>query len=152
MIKNYFEHKKVNVFFKKKNVHIGVFLFKKMVYTGTYMGSIIAKLLFTALAFFAAAYLVPGIEVLSFYTALILAVLWGIVNLLFKPILVLLTLPINFLTLGLFTLVINGFLFWFLGTFVRGFSVDGFLVAIIGAAVVVVVNWLGDLLIREIGS
>lgn len=116
------------------------------------MGRFIVSLLFTAVAFLVAAYLIPGIEVADFYTALILAVLWGLVNLLLKPILVVLTLPINVLTLGLFTLVINGFLFWFLGTFVRGFSVDGFFTAIVGAAVVVLVNWIGGLIIRNIGS
>ena len=104
----------------------------------------ILKLLITALALLLVAYLLPGVAVSSFYIALIVAVLLGLLNLIVKPILVVLTLPINILTLGLFMWVINGFLFWFVGTFVDGFSVDGFLTAIIGALIVSVFSWLGE--------
>jgi len=104
----------------------------------------IAKWLIVALAFLAAAYLVPGIHVASFYSALILAFLWGVVGLLLRPILILLTLPITLLTFGLFTLVINGFLFWFLSTFIKGFDVDGFLSAFFGAFIVSIITWVGN--------
>ena len=100
------------------------------------MMRIIVKWFIVALSLLLAAYLVPGIAVTSFYTALIVAVLLGVVNIVLKPILVVLTLPINLLTLGLFTFVINGFLFWFLSTIVKGFSVEGFLAALLGSLVV----------------
>ena len=82
------------------------------------MGVLIARFLVTTLAFLLAAELVPGIEVAGFYTALVLSFFWGFVGLTVRPLLLLLALPINFLTFGLFTFVINGFLFWFLSIFV----------------------------------
>ncbi len=114
------------------------------------MGVLVARFLITALAFLLAAELVPGIEVASFYTAIILAFFWGVIGLTIRPILFLLTLPINFLTFGLFTLVINGFLFWFLSTFVEGFTVDGFPSALMGAVVVSILAWLGGKLVSTI--
>ena len=110
---------------------------------------ILMKLLFTALALLLAAYLVPGISVASFYTALIVAVLLAVVNLIFKPILVLLTLPINILTLGLFTFAINALLFWFLSTVVKGFYVEGFMAAFIGALIVSVVSYVGSKILSD---
>lgn len=110
---------------------------------------IIAKWFISALAILLAAYLVPGIAVASFYTALIVAVLLGVANLILKPILVVLTLPISLITMGLFTLAINGFLFWFIGTIVKGFSVSGFMAAFLGALVVSVANYFGDKIIND---
>lgn len=86
-----------------------------------------------ALLFFIISQYVPGIDVESFYVALVLAIFWGIINVTLKPILIFLTLPITILTLGLFTFVINGFLFWFLSTFIKGFYVEGFFSAFLGA-------------------
>ncbi len=106
--------------------------------------TIIAKWFISALALLAAAYLIPGISVSSFYIALIVALFLGIVNAVIRPILVILTLPINIVTLGLFIFVINGFLFWFLSTFIAGFEVVGFGVAILGALVVSVFSYLGN--------
>ena len=105
---------------------------------------LIAKWLIVALSFLLAAYFVPGIFVESFYTALILAFVWGVVGLLLRPILILLTLPITIITFGLFTFVINALLFLFLQTFVKGFEVDGFLSAFWGALIVSTVTWLGN--------
>jgi len=104
----------------------------------------VARWLIVALALLLAAYLVPGITVASFYTALIVAVLLGILNLTVKPILLLLTLPITIVTFGLFALVINGVLLWFLGTFVKGFDVSGFVAALLGAFIITVVSWAGN--------
>ena len=112
---------------------------------------LIAKWLIVALTFLLAAYFVPGISVESFYTALILAFVWGIVGLLFRPVLILLTLPINLLTFGLFTLVINALLFMFLGTFVKGFAVDGFISAFLGALVVSLASWFGNKILSHLG-
>lgn len=105
---------------------------------------LLAKWLIVALSLLLTAYLLPGIQVASLYIALIVALFLGVVNVVLKPILVILTLPINILTLGLFTFVINGFLFWLLSTFIKGFEVDGLLVAILGAFVVSVLSLLGN--------
>lgn len=84
---------------------------------------------------------VPGIAVADLYTALIVAFLWGALLLFVKPVLTILTLPINLLTLGLFSLVINAFLFWFLASFVAGFTVAGFVPALIGSVILSLVSW-----------
>jgi len=87
-------------------------------------------------------YVVPGIAVESFWTALLVALVLGILNAIVRPILVILTLPITLLTLGLFTLVINGALFWLVSTVVKGFNVDGFWAAFLGAAVLWVFSFI----------
>ncbi len=111
------------------------------------MIQLIVKWFIVALSLLLAAYLVPGIAVTSFYTALIVAALLGVVNIILKPILVVLTLPINILTLGLFTFVINGLLFWLLSTIVKGFYVEGFLAALLGSLVVSAISYIsGELL------
>ena len=97
--------------------------------------------LVNALALMAVAYLLPGITVASFITALIAALVLGLVNAVIRPILVLLTLPATLLTLGLFIFVINGLLFWFVGSFVSGFGVAGFWWGVIGAIAYSVVSW-----------
>ena len=86
--------------------------------------------------------LVPGIIITSFYTALIVAVLWAVVSVTLKPILVILTLPINLISLGLFTFVLNALLFWFLSTFVAGFTVAGFIPALEGSFFLSLVGWV----------
>jgi len=112
---------------------------------------ILAKLLVTALALLAVAEIIPGIVVTGFYTALIVAVILGALNLIVRPILLFLTLPINIVTFGLFTFVINGFLFWFVSSFVEGFQTDGFWIAVLGALVVSAFSYIGDQIIEEIG-
>ena len=104
---------------------------------------LLIRLLINALAILLVAYLVPGVAVTGFYTALIVAVVLGLLNLVIKPLILLLTLPITILTLGLFTFVINALLFWFVGTVVKGFSVDGFVPAFLGALILTVVGWIG---------
>jgi len=89
--------------------------------------------LVNALSLLAVAYLLPSVSVESFYVAVITAFLLAVVNTVIRPVLVLITLPINILTLGLFTLVINGLLFWFVASFVEGFRVAGFWSALGGA-------------------
>jgi putative membrane protein len=104
--------------------------------------SFIVRLILSALAFLAVANLVPGITVASFWTALVLAVLWGIIGVTVKPIVLILTLPINILTLGIFTFILNGFFLWLLGGIVKGFEVHGFWVAVLGALVLSILNML----------
>jgi putative membrane protein len=96
------------------------------------------------------AYLVPGIAVSSFVTALIAALVLGLVNTIIRPILILLTLPATILTLGLFIFVINGLLFWFVGSFIQGFTVQGFWAGVVGAILYSIVSWLlSALLLHE---
>ena len=80
-------------------------------------------------------YLVPGVEVASFFTALVVAVVLAAVNAVIRPLVILLTLPINILTLGLFTLVINGLMFYLVSAIVKGFTVSNFWVAFFAALI-----------------
>ena len=95
-----------------------------------------------ALALLAVTYIVPGIHVAGFTSALIAAAVIGFVNMLIKPVLVLLTLPVTILTLGLFILVINGALFYGVGHFLQGFSVSTLGSGIIGAIVYSIISWI----------
>jgi len=97
--------------------------------------------LINAVALIAVAYLLPGITVSDFVTALIAALVLGLVNAVIRPVLVLLTLPVTLLTLGLFIFVINGLLFWFVGTFISGFVVAGFWPGVFGAIGYSIVSW-----------
>ncbi|MGE5170950.1 MAG: phage holin family protein [Rudaea sp.] len=106
--------------------------------------------LINALALLALPYLFTSIHVEGFGTALVAALVLGLINTLIRPLLVLLTLPVTLLTLGLFIFVINGLLFWFVGSFVRGFTVDGFWTAVFGAIVYSIISWaLSSLLLRR---
>src|SRR6266700_218685 len=82
--------------------------------------------LINAVALFAVPYLMSSIKVESIEVALIAALVLGLINTFIRPLLVLLTLPATLLTLGLFIFVINGLLFWFVGSFIDGFHVGGF--------------------------
>jgi putative membrane protein len=105
--------------------------------------------LLNAIALIGVAYIVPGIRVDTFTTALIAALVLGLVNTIIRPILVVLTLPVTVLTLGLFLFVINGLLFWAVGSFLKGFHVDGFLIAVLGAVVYSVIGWVLSLLLPK---
>lgn len=110
------------------------------------MGSLLLRWLLSALALLAVAYLYPGVRVESFFAAVIAALVLGLANALIRPILVLLTLPVTIITLGLFLFVINAGLFWFVAQVVKGFSVDGFLSALVGSIlyslVTLLVSWV----------
>ena len=86
-----------------------------------------------ALALLTVAYVLPGIVVDGFTGALIAALIIGLINMLLRPLLILLTLPVTFITFGLFILVINGLLFWFAGSVLKSFEVSGFWVGVLGA-------------------
>jgi putative membrane protein len=110
---------------------------------------LLLRWLFSALALLLVAYLVPGIIVANFYSAVMAALILGLVNALIRPILFILTLPINILTLGLFTLVINALLFWFVSTVVQGFNVGGFWPAFWGAVVMTIVGWFVNIFLKN---
>lgn len=88
-----------------------------------------------ALCLLALPYLLSAVQVAGFGTALVVALVLGLLNVLIRPVLILLTLPINILTLGLFTFVINGLLFWMVARLVDGFTVASFGWAIVAAIV-----------------
>ncbi len=104
--------------------------------------------LLNALALLAVAYLMPSIQVASFGSALVAALVLGLVNTLVRPILVILTLPVTLLTLGLFLLIINGLLFWAVGSFLDGFSVGGFWSGVLGAMLYSVISWVLSALLK----
>ncbi len=98
------------------------------------------NLLISGLAVFISSYVLPGVRVDGFLTAIIVAVFLGIANAILKPILLLLTLPINILTLGLFTFVINAVLVLLVSTIVPGFQVASFWWALIFSLVLALVS------------
>jgi putative membrane protein len=104
------------------------------------MISILINWVLSALVILAAAYLLPGVHVASFTAALITSLVLGIINAIIKPVLLILTLPINLLTLGLFTFVINAVLILLAASIVPGFKVDGFVWALILGIFLAIVN------------
>lgn len=100
----------------------------------------IARFLVTAICVIASSYLLPGIGVDSFWTAVVVAAILGLLNAFVKPVLIFFTIPITIVTLGLFLLVINGLTVWFTGKLVPGFRVDSFAWAILFSIVLSVIN------------
>ncbi len=111
--------------------------------------TLILRLTFNALGLILIANLVDGIHVDGLYAALIAAFILGLLNLIIRPILIILTLPITIVTLGLFAFVINAGLFIFAASFIDGFTVDGFLYALLGSLLMSVISTIGN---RWIGS
>jgi putative membrane protein len=100
----------------------------------------IARVVLIGLALLLAEYLVSGISVETWKPLVVAAVALGVVNALLRPIIVLVTLPLSFITLGLFLLVINGFLFWLVAQYIEGFYVADFWSALLGALIVSIVS------------
>jgi putative membrane protein len=94
-------------------------------------------------------YLISGIQVEGIYIAFITAIILGLINISIRPLVKLLTLPISILTLGLFALVINAVFFWFVASFIDGFTVTGFWPAFFGALIMSVVSWLTNQLLKS---
>ena len=95
-----------------------------------------------AVALLLVPYLIPGVHIDTFLSALIAVLVLGFVNSVIRPVFVLLTLPVTLLTLGLFLFVINALMFWFVGDILSGFRVDGFLPALFGSIVYSIASWL----------
>lgn len=112
------------------------------------MSYLLLRWVLNALALILVAYLVPGFGVATLYTALIAALVLGLANAIVRPLLFILTLPVTILTLGLFTFVLNALMIWFVSTIVKGFTVEGFVPALLAAVVLwlvsLVTNWLFD--------
>ena len=103
-------------------------------------GILIRWLVLTA-AIIVASYLLEGIQVKGFLSAFFAAAILGILNAFFRPILIILTLPINILTLGLFTFIINALLLKMASGVISGFDVRGFWAAVFGSIIISVVSW-----------
>ncbi len=107
----------------------------------------ILKYLGTVAAILLTVHLVPGIHSAGWEATLLAALVWSIVVMFIRPVLRILTLPITILTLGLFSFVLNALLFWAMSAIVPGFTIDGFVPALIGAFVLSAFNWLIQALI-----
>lgn len=104
---------------------------------------ILLKYLGTVAAVYLTVNLVPGISVSGGWTTMcIIALVWSVITLVIKPVLGILTLPINLITFGIFSFVLNALLFWAMELVVPGFSVAGFFAALLGALVLSVISWL----------
>jgi putative membrane protein len=105
---------------------------------------IIIRWLVITAAILLSSVLIPGIRIDSLSTAFIAAGALGLINVFIKPVLIILTLPLNIITLGLFSFIINAFLLKLVAYFVSGFYVGGFLAALSGALVISLVSWLAN--------
>lgn len=110
---------------------------------------ILIKWLLSAASLLFVAYVYSGVEVQSFTSALIAAFVIGLLNVVLRPVLVLLTLPVTIVTLGLFLFVINALMFWAAATVLSGFQVNGFVAALVGS---LIYSLLGILIESALGG
>jgi len=113
------------------------------------MLELLATWLVNAIVIIIAAQLLPGVHVAAFTTALLAALVLGVINAILKPILVLLTLPINLLTLGLFTFVINALLILLAAHIVTGFHVDNFWWALLFSLIVSLIHSVLNMFVKK---
>lgn len=116
------------------------------------IGQLALKLFLSTLAVFFTAYILPGVYIDKFTTAILVAVVLSLLNNYLKPALIFFTIPVTFLTLGFFLLVINAVLIMFTGTFIDGFRVDGFWSAAFFSIVVSIVTSVLQALDRMINN
>jgi putative membrane protein len=110
---------------------------------------ILLKWLVSTVSILIASYLIPGVVVAGLWTAFILAIVLGLLNVVIKPLLILFTLPINILTLGLFTLVINALIVLLASSIVKGFEVGGFFNALLFSIVLTIIQTLFELILKK---
>ena len=115
------------------------------------MKGILIRWLILTVAILSAAYLLDGMEVRGFTSAFFAAAVLGILNAVLRPVLIILTLPLNILSLGLFTFVINAFLLKMASGVIPGFEVHGFWPALFGSLIISLVSWLLSSLIDDRG-
>lgn len=109
---------------------------------------VLINILLVAVAVAVADYLVPGVALNSFMTAIVVGLVMGLINALIRPIILVLTLPINLVTFGLFTFVINALLIMLAGWIVPGFTVSGFWSALLFSIIVSLIRMLFNKLER----
>jgi putative membrane protein len=110
---------------------------------------LILKWLIMTISIGIAAHLMPGVVINGFFSALWAALFLGIINILVKPILIVITLPINIMTLGLFTFVINALMVLFASAVIKGFEVRGFWAAMLFSIVLSIINYLLNVLLKS---
>lgn len=111
---------------------------------------IIVSILLNALALITTAYIVPGVSVDSFQTAILAAIILGLLNTFIRPILLVLTLPLNVLTLGLFTFVVNAIVLWMVTLVVKGLQIESMMITLLAAVVLTVVSTALSMLLRDV--
>jgi len=116
------------------------------------MNGLMLRWLILTVAILVTSYLVDGIVVSGFFTAIFAAAVLGILNAFFRPIALILTLPINILSLGLFTFVINAIMIKMASSIIPGFSVHGFWAAVLGAFLVSIISWVLNSFVNEKGG
>lgn len=109
----------------------------------------IPKLLITSIAILIAGYLLPGIHVDTFWTALLVALVLSFLNVFLKPLMVLLTIPFTLVTFGLFLLVINALIIMIAGSWVNGFGVDGFWWAMLFSVIMSLISSFMESLVKH---
>ena len=110
---------------------------------------IILGVLVKSLSVFIAQYILPGVTVDDFWTAVVVAIVLGLVNIIVKPIISIIALPITILTLGLFSFVINALMIMLVSYFVDGFQVDGFVTALIFSFVLSIISAILNILVKS---
>lgn len=113
---------------------------------------IVIALILNALALLATAYIVPGFKVADFTTALLAAIVLGVVNTFIKPVLAYITQPITIVTLGLFAFVVNAVVLFIVAAVVKGLTIDGWVPAILGAVVLSVVSTVLTSVFKDLGK
>lgn len=110
---------------------------------------LLGSILVNALAFYLLSYLLPGFSIEGYQAILVTAIVWGLISVFIRPIIKLLTLPINIVTLGLFSFVINAALLLFTARIVNGFDIDTFTTALIGAVLLAITSSFLNSLLRD---
>ncbi len=116
------------------------------------MNGLMIRWLILTVAILITSYLVEGISLYGFLPAIFAAAALGILNALFRPVALFLTLPINILSLGLFTFVINAIMLKMASIIISGFSVHGFWAAVLGAFLISIISWVLNSFVNEKGS
>lgn len=119
---------------------------------GVIILQIVIALVLNAAALLITAYIVPGFKVENFTTAILAAIVLGVVNTFIKPILSFITAPLTLITLGLFTFVVNAITLFIVSAVVKGLTIDGWLAAILGAIVLSVVSTVLNSVFKDLGK
>ena len=115
------------------------------------MKGLVIRWLISAVSLLVVSHVVPGFHVQSFMYALLAALFLGILNAVVRPVLIILTLPLTIFTLGLFLLIINGFMLWLLSGMIKGIYIESFGSAFLGALILSGIGWLASSMINEQG-
>jgi len=109
----------------------------------------IYKWLILSVAAYVSSLIIPGIVIEPIWISLVVGISLAFVSIVVKPVISLITLPINIVTLGLFSLLLNGFIYWILGQVIAGFTVPTFKDAFFGAIIVSIVTWILAKIFRD---